>query len=80
MPGMRMAEYQNLSGNSGVAAYALASDSIIVKFVDGGTYVYTRESAGRENIELMKTLARTGKGLSTFIATRVSDRYAAKLS
>jgi hypothetical protein len=51
-----------------------------VKFVDGGTYLYNWQSAGRENIELMKTLALTGKGLSTFIATHVSDQYAAKLS
>jgi len=76
---MRMEEYQNLSGNSGVQAFSITSDSIAVKFVDGDTYLYTKQSAGRDNIESMKVLARKGKGLSSFIATHVRDRYAAML-
>ena len=75
-----MQDYLNLSGNSGVAAFAISKDSITVKFVNGGTYVYTQRSAGRQNIAIMKTLAQRGKGLSTFITTYVSDRYSARIA
>ena len=74
-----MERYLNLSGNSGVAAYKIARDAITVEFGDGGTYLYTKQSAGHANIEQMKVLARTGKGLSTFIVNNVREKYAAKL-
>lgn len=77
---MRMTRYGNLNGNSGVAAYSLENDSITVRFVNGGTYLYTSQSVGVENIKLMQKLAQAGQGLSTFISTHVSERYAAKLS
>ena len=73
-----MMRYGNRSGNSGVIAYEIKRDRIRVKFVDGAIYTYTYRSAGRGNIECMKTLARSGKGLSGFISTHVKDRYSAK--
>jgi hypothetical protein len=72
--------YGNRAGNSGVVAYEIRRDSIRVKFLDGRLYTYTYRSAGRENVELMKLLARSGKGLSGFISTHVRDRFAAKSS
>jgi hypothetical protein len=41
-----MPRYANLSGNSGVAAYETAADSITVRFVEGNSYVYTYENTG----------------------------------
>jgi hypothetical protein len=70
--------YGNRAGNSGVVAYEARRDCIRVKFVDGTIYTYTYRSAGRENIERMKVLARSGKGLSGFISTHVRDRFASK--
>jgi len=73
-----MTPYQNQAGNSGVLAYQTGPDRISVQFTDGKTYVYTYASAGKRNIEQMKALAETGKGLSTFISRTVKDRYESK--
>jgi hypothetical protein len=74
-----MQPYKNLSGNSGVVAYEAGGDSIIVEFEDGAIYRYTADSAGGANIEIMKQLAREGRGLSTFIVRHVRKAYAARL-
>jgi hypothetical protein len=74
-----MQRYKNLSGNSGVAAYELGSDSITVEFEEGSRYVYTDASAGAENIRQMQQLARRGAGLATFINRVVRERYAQRL-
>ncbi len=71
-----MEPYQNLSGNSGVAAYEIGEDYIRVQFTSGSVYVYTYDSAGADNIEQMKRLARKGQGLNTFINTNVREEYA----
>lgn len=73
-----MIRYLNLSGNSGVAAYALAPQSILVMFWNGAVYCYTYKSAGQENVEEMKRLAQVGQGLNTFINTTVRQDYASK--
>jgi hypothetical protein len=74
-----MVRYKNASGNSGVVAYEIGRDSIAVEFEDGAIYLYTYQSAGRSNIEEMKSLAAAGRGLSTFIVRCVRKAYAAKL-
>ncbi len=74
-----MERYNNLNGDSGVAAYEIGDDSIKVEFRDGHIYLYTYQSAGRENIERMKELAIAGRGLSTFIIKFVGKRYASRL-
>lgn len=74
-----MKRYRNLSGNSGVIGYEIAPDAITIEFEDGGVYRYTYQSAGRRNIEKMKTLAVAGKGLSSFIVRQVRKAYATKL-
>lgn len=74
-----MQSYKNLSGNSGVVAYALSDDAITVEFEDGGVYLYTVQSAGSSNIAQMKMRALAGRGLSTFISRHVRHGYAAKL-
>jgi hypothetical protein len=65
-----MTRYQNFNGNSGVLSYALAADSIRIKFIDGKTYIYSYATAGKENVEEMKRLAKAGRGLATFISKR----------
>jgi hypothetical protein len=68
--------YKNIDGDSGVIAYDIGSDFIRVQFSNGAIYLYTYSSAGSENIEHMKILAREGNGLNSFINTRVRNLYA----
>ena len=74
-----MQRYRNHAGNSGVIAYEAGPDSITVVFADGATYLYTEASAGRAVIHRMKTLARAGRGLATFIVRHARDAYANRL-
>ena len=72
-----MKRYGNLSGNSGVTRFEIGRDSILVEF-QGVIYLYTQESAGKANLERMKTLAQAGRGLSGYISRHVRKQYAAK--
>ena len=73
---MRMQNYRNQPGNSGVGAYAIHVDAIVVRFVNGSTYRYARASAGARHLAAMKKLARAGAGLSAYISRhRDSVRY-----
>jgi hypothetical protein len=71
-----MTPYQRLSGDSGVLSYRSMPSAIKVEFVDGKIYTYTYASAGRDQVEQMKRLARAGRGLSTYISQHVRDGYA----
>ena len=73
-----MVTYRNLGGNSNVRAYEIGSDSITVQFGDGSIYLYTYQSAGRDNIERMKSLAIAGRGLNSFIMHHVKYSYERK--
>ena len=73
-----MERYKNLSGDSGVVAYEIGSNFIRVQFSDGAVYLYNYASAGTDNIEHMKQLARNGQGLNSFINTTVRKAYARK--
>ena len=73
-----MEKYRNIAGNSGVTAYEIGPDYITIAFSDGSIYRYTYASAGQENVERMKGLARAGQGLNTFIRTTVSKLYERK--
>ncbi len=74
-----MQHYQNLGGGSGVSAYEITSDSITVQFKDGAVYLYNYATPGRADVEIMKQLAASGRGLNTYISKTVRKRYAAKL-
>ncbi len=74
-----MEQYKNLSGNSGITAFEIGPKSITLEFADGGVYLYTYRSAGRERIEKMKELAMDGRGLNTYINDVFSKGYAEKL-
>lgn len=74
-----MHRYQNLSGNSGVAAYETGSTFIRVRFVnDTFVYTYNYTSAGKSRVEIMKQLAVAGRGLSSYISRFVGENYADK--
>ena len=75
-----MAAYKNLGGDSGIDSYEIAGDSITGTFSDRSVYRYNYASAGRDNIEHMKTLAVAGEGLNAFINTNVKKMYVAKLT
>lgn len=64
-----MTPYSSTSGKrSGVAAYEIGDDFIIVRFHKTGEYKYSYSSCGRPSVEQMKALALASNGLSTFIA------------
>jgi hypothetical protein len=63
-----MKRYANLSGHSGVVAYEDRPGAIVIQFDGGETYEYTDRSAGASVVAEMQQLARSGKGLSSFIA------------
>ena len=73
-----MEGYNNLGGDSAVVAYEMGNDFIKVQFRDGWFYTYTYESAGRDNVEHMKTLASAGRGLNGFISSVVKGGYTSK--
>lgn len=71
-----MVRYKNLGGDSGVVEYEIGPDFIKVKFESSGkVYVYDYVSAGKNNIEHMKTLAKNGSGLNAFINRNVKKLY-----
>lgn len=74
-----MPRYRDLSGESGVVAYETTPDAILVGFKDGKVYLYNYAVPGRQDVEEMKRLAARGRGLSTYIAQMVRDRYARRL-
>jgi hypothetical protein len=78
--GLKMQIYQNLNGDSGVAAFEIGSDFIVVRFKEGQfkNYTYTYASAGQAAVESLKALALGGKGLNSFIGRHVKKAYAQK--
>ena len=73
-----LAPYLNLSGNSGVAAFALLRDSVVVQFGNGDIYLYGPQHPGAEHVERMKQLAIRGEGLSSYIRRVVHNDYEAR--
>ncbi|MBW8760206.1 MAG: hypothetical protein JF586_21665 [Burkholderiales bacterium] len=74
-----MPRYRNLDGHSGVLRFETTPDSITLTFVDGDRYVYTHARPGRADVDRMKALAQAGRGLSTYVARQVRERYERKL-
>jgi hypothetical protein len=72
--------YKNLNGNSGVAAFEIGDDFIVVMFKDGRykNYTYTYASASVRHVENMKLLALGGKGLNSYVGLNVRNAFASK--
>ena len=75
-----MQAYGNRGGESGVAAFSIGARAIVVAFRDGGTYEYDYRKPGRVEVEAMKALARSGRGLATYINRHVGANYARRLA
>jgi hypothetical protein len=65
-----MTKYKNLSGNSNVDAYEYTVETFTVRFNDHSHYVYSTFKNSLSEIERMQSLADTGRGLGTMLATK----------
>lgn len=74
-----MESYGKKSGDAGVTAFSLGRESIRVQFRDRSVYIYSYAATGKGKVEQMKKLAKSGKGLTTFINRHVKNHYAAKI-
>lgn len=71
-----MERYRNTGGDSGVSAYEIGSDYIIVKFSGTTrTYRYSYKKAGVSHVEKMKRLAINGSGLNSYINHFVKNLF-----
>ena len=71
-----MQPYFDINGNSNVLCYDIGTNYIDVQF--RGTpkeYRYSYSSAGANNVETMKSLARQGHGLNSYINKNVRYLY-----
>ena len=73
-----MERYLNKDGHSGVTGYIITPNSISVEFNHDAVYLYTYNSAGKNIIEKMKLLAKSGRGLSTYISQHVKEKFEEK--
>lgn len=72
-----MERYRNSGGNSGVSAFEIGSDYIIVKFSGSAkTYTYSNGGrAGQNHVDNMKRLAIRGSGLNSYINRFVKNLF-----
>lgn len=70
-----MIKYKNSGGDSGVAYYEPGNDYIKVQFTSGKIYTYSYNSAGTNHVERMKSLAKLGRGLNSYIMLHVKFKY-----
>ncbi len=71
-----MERYENKGGNSGVSAYEIGDDFILIKFSrNTKIYRYSYRIAGQTHVENLKQLAQNGRGLNAYIKNRVNDLY-----
>ncbi len=71
-----MTIYRNRGGNSGVSAFEIGDDYIMVKFSGTSkTYTYSYRKAGSTHVENMKNLAQDGRGLNSYIYRYVKHLY-----
>lgn len=69
-----MERYRNSGRDSGVSAFEIGSDYILVQF-SGTAYRYSYRKAGQHHVETMKNLARSGSGLNSYINRYVKNLY-----
>ena len=75
-----MNQYGNIIRSSGVESYKIENDLIAIKFVNISTvYIYSYIKPGQIKVEKMKSLARQGRGLTTYISKNVKKNYERKI-
>lgn len=71
-----MESYRNSGGDSGVSAYEIGADYILVGFSGNSrTYRYSYARAGQYHVENMKSLAISGTGLNSYINRHVKNLF-----
>ena len=74
-----MEKYSDISGKSGISAYEVGDDFIIVRFKKGGMYLYNYSITGSDHVNKMIELARIGNGLNGYINLNAKYAYARKI-
>ncbi|WP_126652832.1 hypothetical protein [Chryseobacterium aureum] len=74
-----MEKYGNHNGDSSVSAYTIGSDYIWVEFSTGSIYEYNYSVTGKNRIENMKRLARSGSGLNGYINRYIKFNYSRQI-
>ena len=74
-----MEPYLDRSGTSGIAAYEIRDEAIVLRFKQGGTYLYDWSKPGWRHVEAMKLRAKAGRGLTSYVNRHVRENYAARL-
>ena len=70
----------NPNSRRGVKAYEIGEDYITISFHEGSyDYKFTHNSAGRGAVEVMKLLAKEGRGLGAYLSTQVKNKFASKI-
>lgn len=73
---VKMQVYADIDNDSGVNGFEINADSITVWFTGTARpYTYSYESAGRDHVETMKRLAKSGDGLNSYINRNVRNKY-----
>ena len=72
--------YCDTHGDSGVSAFKVGTDFIIVRFTKGGTYLYDYFTTGSYHVNNMIRLARLGNGLNGYINLNAKHTYARKIA
>lgn len=71
-----MERYKNLGSNSGVLSYEIGEDSITVVFKGGKKpYRWSYRKAGKNHVENMKQLAKSGHGLNSYIMKQAKNLF-----
>ena len=72
-------EKYNGGENSGVFAYEILDDAVILQFTnDNFFYLYDYTKPGKVHVETMIELAKAGKGLTTYVNKNVRVNYKRK--
>jgi hypothetical protein len=77
--GEKMEQYKKIDGDITITGYDLGTDSITVHFSDGSVSIFSYQNDGANNVEQMKSLARSGSGLGNYIKDHVNKYYNKKL-
>lgn len=75
-----MQPYKNLNGDSGVEAYEIQDNALIVKFREANKngyryYKYSSFKPGTFHLQKMKGMAIIGRGLGEYISKEIKKNY-----
>lgn len=74
-----MKRYGDSTGEFRIHAFEFNADGITIEFSDGSVYRYDSANTGLANIQQMKQLALSGKGLGGYIDRYARRNYAIRL-